>query len=66
MGGSWVVCLYESPELLGRKWKDDLIRARHALGIIKWSMAAQIPSCYKNQFSKNIELHSVMEKETHC
>ena len=36
------------------------------LGSIKWSMAVQIPSCYKNQFSKNIVLHSVMEKETHC
>ena len=35
MGGSWVVCLYESPELLGRKWKDDLIRAQRALGINK-------------------------------
>ena len=66
MGGLWVVCLYESPQLFGWNWKDDLIGPHVHLGSIKWSMAVQIPSCYKNQFSKNIVLHSVMEKETHC
>ena len=57
MEGSWAV---PKSGTFGQKRKDDLIWAWHALGINK------AVDCYKNHYSKNIVLHSVMEKETHC